>query len=102
MSLKLFPPSLLSCHCTAGVGVPLAAASKIASSPALTISFGGLTVTTGEPAANTNAAPTKLSPDAPTSSVFPCAANANELPWKACEDSGKPTNLGPAGIHRPP
>ena len=30
MSLKVEPPSVLTCHCTVGVGLPLAAAVKVA------------------------------------------------------------------------
>src|SRR6185437_3984516 len=35
--LKLPPPSVLICHCTVGVGVPLADAVKVAVCPAVTV-----------------------------------------------------------------
>src|SRR5437660_649193 len=35
--LKLLPPSVLTCHCTVGAGVPLAAAVKVALLPAHTV-----------------------------------------------------------------
>ena len=41
------PPSVLTCHCTVGVGLPLAAAVKVAVWPALTVSLLGLLVTAG-------------------------------------------------------
>ena len=47
MSLKVLPPSVLTCHCTVGVGLPLAAAVKVAVRPALTVWFVGLVVTVG-------------------------------------------------------
>lgn len=34
--LNVVPPSVLTCHCTVGVGVPLAAAAKLTLVPALT------------------------------------------------------------------
>jgi len=45
--LKVVPPSVLTCHCTVGVGVPLAAAVKLAGFPALTASELGLVVIVG-------------------------------------------------------
>src|SRR5437660_524409 len=47
MSLKLVPPSLLTCHCTAGAGVPLAAAVNVAVWPAVTVWFAGCAVIEG-------------------------------------------------------
>ena len=47
MSLKVLPPSVLTCHCTVGVGLPLAAAVKVAVSPALTVRFVGFVVIVG-------------------------------------------------------
>ena len=38
---------MLNCHCTVGVGLPLAAAVKIAVPPAFTVTSVGLVVTTG-------------------------------------------------------
>ena len=35
--LKFAPPSVLTCHCTAGVGEPVAAAVKVAVWPAVTV-----------------------------------------------------------------
>ena len=34
--LNVAPPSVLTCHCTVGVGFPLAAAVNVAFDPALT------------------------------------------------------------------
>jgi hypothetical protein len=47
MFVKLVPPFVLCCHCTVGVGVPLAAAVKVAVWPALTVWFDGFAVTVG-------------------------------------------------------
>src|SRR2546422_889009 len=41
MSVKLTPPLMLTCHCTVGVGVPLAADVKVAVWPAFTVRFVG-------------------------------------------------------------
>ena len=41
------PPSLLTCHCALGVGLPLAAPVKETEVPAHTVLFVGLAVTTG-------------------------------------------------------
>ena len=38
---------MLTCHCTVGPGLPLAAALNVASPPAHTVRFVGLLVTTG-------------------------------------------------------
>jgi hypothetical protein len=35
--LNVVPPSVLTCHCTVGVGFPLAAAVKLALAPAVTV-----------------------------------------------------------------
>jgi hypothetical protein len=35
--LNVVPPSVLTCHCTVGVGFPLAAAVKLALAPAATV-----------------------------------------------------------------
>ena len=40
-------PSVLTCHCTVGVGEPLAAAEKLALVPSVTVVFDGCVVTTG-------------------------------------------------------
>jgi hypothetical protein len=45
--VNVVPPSMLTCHCTVGVGVPLAAAANNAVPPALPVVFVGLVVTTG-------------------------------------------------------
>lgn len=45
--LNVAPPSMLTCHCTVGVGVPLAAAVKLTLAPAVTVWLVGLVVTTG-------------------------------------------------------
>ena len=37
MSAKVTPPSVLTCHCTVGVGVPLAAAVKVTGVPAVMV-----------------------------------------------------------------
>ena len=37
MSVKVTPPSVLTCHCTVGVGVPLAAAVKVTGLPAVMV-----------------------------------------------------------------
>src|SRR5271166_2331504 len=49
MGVNVFPPSVLTCHCTVvGVGLPsLAAAMKVAVPPALTVWLVGLLVTVG-------------------------------------------------------
>jgi hypothetical protein len=41
------PPSVLTCHCTVGAGVPLAAAVKLTLFPAATAWFVGFVVTVG-------------------------------------------------------
>ena len=41
------PPLVLTCHCTPGVGVPLAAAVKLAELPAVTVWLLGFWVTLG-------------------------------------------------------
>src|SRR5262249_60149227 len=46
MSLKLAPPSMLTCHCTVGTGVPLAPAVKL-TLPGHTVWLAGSLVTTG-------------------------------------------------------
>ena len=45
--LKDAPPSVLSCHCTVGVGLPLAAAVNVAVWPAVTVWLVGWVVITG-------------------------------------------------------
>ena len=45
MLLKVEPPSMLTCHCTVGVGLPLAAAVKVAVWPAVTVWLAGWVVT---------------------------------------------------------
>jgi hypothetical protein len=45
--LKVAPPSVLTCHCTVGAGVPLAAAVNVAVWVAKTVRFAGLAVTAG-------------------------------------------------------
>src|SRR5271166_4710107 len=47
MSLKVEPLSVLTCHCTVGVGLPLAAAVKVAVWPAVTVWLAGWVVTEG-------------------------------------------------------
>ena len=37
MSLKVFPPSVLTCHCTVAAGLALAATEKFTGSPTLTV-----------------------------------------------------------------
>ena len=37
MSVNVVPPSVLTCHCTVGVGMPLAVAVNVAMLPALTV-----------------------------------------------------------------
>src|SRR5258707_11833359 len=46
MSVKVMP-SVLTCHCTVGDGLPLAAAVKLARAPAHTVVLTGLVVTAG-------------------------------------------------------
>ena len=41
------PPLVLTCHCTVGAGVPVAAAVKVTGWPAVTVWLIGLVVTTG-------------------------------------------------------
>src|SRR5437899_5799623 len=45
--LNVPPPSVLTCHCTVGVGEPVAAAVKVAVWPALTVWFAGCVVIVG-------------------------------------------------------
>jgi hypothetical protein len=45
--VKVVPPFVLTCHCTVGVGDPVAAAVKVAVAPAATDTFAGFVVTTG-------------------------------------------------------
>src|SRR3989441_13195564 len=54
--LNVTPPSVLTCHCTVGVGEPVAAAVKVAVWPAVTVwftgcvgIFGGVSPTTPTP-----------------------------------------------------
>src|SRR5206468_1373902 len=47
MSVNVAPPLMLTCHCTVGVGVPLAAAVNVAVWPAFTVRFVGFVVTAG-------------------------------------------------------
>ena len=54
-TLVKFTPSVLCCHCTVGVGVPLAAAVKVAGDPLATLMLAGLVVITG-PAVTVNVA----------------------------------------------
>ena len=44
-SVKVVPPSLLTCHCTVGAGTPDAAATNDTGLPALTVWLVGLVVT---------------------------------------------------------
>ena len=46
--LKVAPPSVLTCHCTVGVGEPVAAAVKVAVWPAVTVWSTGCVVIVGE------------------------------------------------------
>src|SRR5882672_2409884 len=45
--VNVTPPSVLTCHCTVGVGEPVAAAVKIAVWPAVTVWFAGCMVIVG-------------------------------------------------------
>src|SRR5262249_50085651 len=45
--LKVAPPSLLTCHCPVGAGVPLAAAVNVTALPAVTVWLVGWVVTSG-------------------------------------------------------
>ena len=47
LSVKLIPPSVLTCHWTVGAGLPLAVAVKLADPPAHKLRFAGLVVTVG-------------------------------------------------------
>ena len=49
MLLNVAPPSELTCHCTVGVGVPVAAAVKVAVPPEITTRLAGFAVMTGAP-----------------------------------------------------
>src|ERR1700733_2040584 len=46
MLVKLAPPLVLTCHCTVGVGFPLAAAVKVTLPPVMTL-LTGFSVTAG-------------------------------------------------------
>jgi hypothetical protein len=41
------PPLLLTCHCTVGVGLPVAAAVKVTGWPAVTVWLAGVVLTVG-------------------------------------------------------
>ena len=41
------PPKLLTCHCTVGVGLPVAAAVKVTTNPAVTVWLDGFVVIEG-------------------------------------------------------
>jgi len=41
------PPFVVTCHCTVGVGVPVAAAVNVAVALAVTVTFAGFVVITG-------------------------------------------------------
>jgi hypothetical protein len=45
--LNVTPPSVLTCHCTVGVGEPVAAAVKVAVWPAFTVWLAGCVVIVG-------------------------------------------------------
>src|ERR1700722_11258941 len=45
--VKLLPPLVLTCHCTVGVGFPLAAAGKVTELPAVTVWLFGCVVMAG-------------------------------------------------------
>src|SRR5579871_2272112 len=47
MFVNVAPPLVLTCHCTVGVGLPLAAAVNVAVDPALTLWLVGFVVTVG-------------------------------------------------------
>jgi hypothetical protein len=47
MLLNVAPPSVLTCHCTVGVGEPVAAAVKVAVWPAVAVWFVGCVVIVG-------------------------------------------------------
>ena len=47
MALNVVPPLVLTSHCTVGVGLPLAAAVKVAVPPALTVWLAGFVTTAG-------------------------------------------------------
>ena len=53
--VNVAPPLMLCCHCTVGVGVPLAAAVNVAVCPAFTVWFTGFCVIAG-PAVTVNVA----------------------------------------------
>jgi hypothetical protein len=45
--LNVAPPSVLTCHCTVGVGVPVAAAVKLVVAPTVSVSLVGFPVIAG-------------------------------------------------------
>src|SRR5271155_1924337 len=47
MLLNVVPPFVLTCHCTVGVGCPLAPAMNVAVWPMVTVWFDGLRLTVG-------------------------------------------------------
>ena len=49
MFVNVVPAFMLTCHCTVGVGVPLAAELKVAVAPVATVTLAGFAVTTVEP-----------------------------------------------------
>jgi len=53
MLANVLPPLVLTCHCTVGVGSPLAAAVNVPVCPAVTVWLPGLVVTAGAVAAVT-------------------------------------------------
>ena len=60
MSVKE-PPLVFTCHCTVGVGLPVAAAVNVACDPEVTVAFDGSWVTEGDVVSSMNSAVTDLS-----------------------------------------
>src|SRR5437879_7234241 len=90
MFVKLRPPSLLTCHCTAGAGVPLAEAVNAAELPAHTAWSAGFVLRTGAALTvcvrTSEVLPLKL-PSPPYCAVIKCAPTASEAVEKlACPD----------------
>ncbi|MGA2835641.1 MAG: hypothetical protein ABSF84_03490 [Acidimicrobiales bacterium] len=80
--VKVSPPSVDTSHCTVGVGLPVAAAVKVAVAPATTVVLAGSVVTTGTPlivsvAAVVVAVPTELVKTASNWSPFWPAVGVN-------------------------
>ncbi len=80
MLVNVLPPLVLTCHCTVGVGVPLAVAEKLAVAPAVTVWLAGLAVTAGAVSAGGSTTAIDTSAMYDEQSPF-MSAPANSIVW---------------------